>query len=150
VFTECFEPDDLNGALDTSDGRWIARGGDAAFVRFSRQLRYVNWEGDRERFLQLKTEDFFVDDHRKLGVGRMNRDEYLATSFARGVRYSRVDVIDVSDHAALTRDRFVSPDRAEWEQLGVMSYQLDRFVSVDIFDLEDLDGARARFGQLAN
>jgi ketosteroid isomerase-like protein len=113
---------------------------------------------DRERACALLPEDFVFDDHRRTGVGRLgNADDYVASLTALwdespDVSTETLYYIDFAEHGALNVGRMFGTlsGGGEFESLFVRlaCFRGGQFVGAELFELEDLERARARFEEL--
>ena len=146
-----FDDDQLTAALADLDRRWVERGGPRAEIRNAIAFRNAQHAGDVQAARRLLSDDFVLTDHSNLGVGRLGVDEHLATAVAgaSGVVAIPIEYLEHSDAAALARIQFGAPDDSVWEYWVVTQIDGGRTRSVDLFGIDDLDVARARFEELA-
>jgi tetratricopeptide (TPR) repeat protein len=116
------------------------------------------YDHDLDRIRSALPDDFFVHDHRRTGIGRIEgADDYIASIAA--VYEQSPDAIPVTlynlieaKHGSLNVGGAVGrlTDGGEFELVFVrlLLFQDDRFVGFEMFEPEDLDVARARFEAL--
>jgi ketosteroid isomerase-like protein len=150
-----FAPDDRRAAnlevverLTRSAGRWVS-----PLLEWRRLIA-----GDLERIRAVLPDDFVYDDHRRSGAGRLETaDAYLA--WTRSLFEQCPDAISEpmyevasGNHGILTVSHAFGtlPEGGSFESVFVNLIRLERGrpVAVEIFELEDLDVARARFEAL--
>jgi ketosteroid isomerase-like protein len=115
-------------------------------------LRRAIREHDVERVRALLPEDFVFDDHRRVGPGRIEGgDAYVAwvTSLfelARDAIIEELYYLAVEPHASLAvAHSFGTVDGGAFENVFV---QVEGPDNVELFELDDLELARARFEEL--
>ena len=147
-----YDGDQLGEALDELDRQWVELGGPNELVELQRQVRQAVWHGDADLARRHLLPGFMFHDRRRLGIGAMNRADYLSSSFTRrgGVAFVIAEYLEYTGSATLTRDRLVNPDGSEWEHFAVMRFEPSGYRSADLFGLDDLDAARSHFDQLTN
>jgi hypothetical protein len=158
VATIIFDTDDRRAAsaelLDryarSDEARWMP----ASVLEVARAMR----DHDLDRMRAALPDDFFFHDHRRTGVGRIEgADDYVASMAAvyeqspDAIPNHLYDIV-VEKHGSLSVGGTVGTltDGGEFESVFVrlMLFQGDRFVGFELFELEDLDVARARFEEL--
>ena len=102
-------------------------------------------------------DDFYFHDHRRTGVGRLNADDYIA-SVAAAYELSpdlTTDVlyhVAVAEHGSLSVGRMFGHlrDAGEFESVfaRLIVYADGRAVGAELFEIDDLERARARFDEL--
>jgi len=114
--------------------------------------------GDLERIRAVLPDDFVYHDHRRSGPGRLETaDAYLA--WTRSLSEQCPDAISEplcevahGDHGILSISHAFGtlPEGGSFESVFVNLIRLERGrpVAAEVFDLEDLDRARARFEEL--
>jgi len=136
--------------LRSDSARWMP----ASMIEFARAML----DHDLDRMRAALPDDFFVHDHRRTGMGRIEgADDYVASVAAvyeqspDAIPVTLYDVV-VAKHGWLSVGGTVGTltDGGEFESIFVrlMLFQGDRFVGAEMFELEDLDVARARFEEL--
>jgi hypothetical protein len=119
-------------------------------------LRAVNAH-DVDRLRAVLPEDFVMDDHRRTGLGRLDRETYLASvaalvEQAPDVTTELLYVVVVEEHGffVLARNFGTLREGGAFESvyLRFAVYEGDRMGRVEMFEPEDLDVARARFEEL--
>src|SRR6185503_13800925 len=143
------------------DGRYLA--GEAApyarTVEVPQRLLRAAASRDWAQWLAAFTEDFVLEDHRRLGWGTRSLDEFLAQNRA---------MIDLSPDAKLRGDHIFAIDHgralavARWVgtrdggpfeiPLGINVFAIDpdgRIRRMDLYDEEELATAQARYDALA-
>ncbi|HJQ85102.1 MAG TPA: hypothetical protein VKA21_13545 [Candidatus Binatia bacterium] len=127
---------------------------DAAFEG----LRAVNAH-DLDRLRAVLPDDFFMDDHRRTGLGRLDRETYLASlaalfEQAPDMTTENLRTIAVEPHGFFVLARNFGTLRGggalESVYLRFTVYQGDRMGRVEMFEPDDLEIARARFEELAS
>jgi class 3 adenylate cyclase/tetratricopeptide (TPR) repeat protein len=155
-----FDPDDLDAAYAELDHRYAA--GEAApyprawetSQRFERATAARDWA----EWAAVFAPDYLVEDHRLLGWGTLHsRDEYMA--YVRALVDLAPDATTRLEHVLALDDRRTFHIRRwvgtreggpfEMPLVGVSAHGPDgRIQRSDIYDLDQLDEARARFEQL--
>ena len=144
-----FDGDDIHAALDLLDERYIALGGPSDVVMLNQRARHAERDGDRARGLALLAPEFHFDDLRRLGLGTMDRDEYVRTSITRGGHlHVDVEYVHQDDGVLLVHLRFETRDGSVWEYYSVYTMTASSFVSFSTYDLDDLDVALAEYERL--
>ncbi|HXJ34119.1 MAG TPA: nuclear transport factor 2 family protein [Candidatus Eisenbacteria bacterium] len=154
-----FDPDDRRGAFVELLERFARsdahRRVPAIFFELGRALN----GHDLDRLRALHPRDFVFDDHRRTGVGRLEGIEAYLAAVAALIEQSPDVSIEVLYTIALEKHGMLSVARrygtlaeggGTFESVYVQLFHLDgdRFVGVEIFEVEDLDVARARFAEL--
>jgi len=103
-------------------------------------------------------DDFYMHDHRRTGVGPLgSADEFvasLAAAFEQSgdVTFETLWHVAIAEHGMLSVGRTFGTlrDGGEWESvlLRLTRHEGDRLIGMELFELEDLDRARARFQEL--
>jgi hypothetical protein len=155
-----FDPDDLDGAYAELDERYAA--GEAApyartfqtMRRFLRGLAARDWE----QVACMIDPDIVMEDHRLLGSSTFGSRDELLTSLRMLVDLApdvteRLDhVLALDDRRHLVVGRWVGSREGgpfEIPFVGVIGLAPDgRVLRTYIYDLEQLDAARARFAEL--
>jgi tetratricopeptide (TPR) repeat protein len=154
-----FDPDDLDAAYAELDERYAA--GEAApyarslerHQRVGRAAAAREWED----LAGLFAPDFVLEDHRALGWGTLrSRDDYVASVRAlidlRPDAKLRMDhILAFDDRRSLTVSGWVGgePEGAfEMPAVAVSAFGPDEIRRVDLYNLEQLDEARAQFEEL--
>jgi hypothetical protein len=113
---------------------------------------------DLERLRALLPPDFYLDDRRRTGVGRLDGvDAYLASlaavwELSRDLRIETLYIIAIEPHGTLYVCRWFGTN-AEGGEFDAVYVCLglsrgDRPVGLEIFELDDLDIAQVRFEAL--
>jgi hypothetical protein len=158
VATIAFDPDDRRAASTEMFDRYFrsdaARLTPRSLVEFVRAMN----DHDLDRMRAALSDDFYFHDHRRTGVGRIgNVDDYLASLAAvyeqsHDAAPETLYHVAVERHGSLTVGRVFGTliDGGEFESIFVRLsvYRADRYVGTELFELEDLDLARARFDEL--
>ncbi|HYC23564.1 MAG TPA: nuclear transport factor 2 family protein, partial [Candidatus Bathyarchaeia archaeon] len=153
-----FDPDERRAAAVEMFARYFtsdaARWTPPAMVDFVRALN----DHDLGRMRAALPDDFVFHDHRRTGVGRIgNADDYVA-SIAAMLQQSPDLATDVLYHVAAERHGSLSVGRmfgtlaggGEFESVYVRLnlYEGNRCTGTELFEIEDLALARARFEEL--
>jgi ketosteroid isomerase-like protein len=116
-------------------------------------LRGVNAH-DLERVGATLRDDFVMNDHRRAGLGRLEKADYLASlaalfEEAPDVSVETLYIVAVEPHGVLmvARNFGTLREGGEFESpyVRIMLHRDGRLAAVEMFELEDLDAARARF-----
>ena len=119
-------------------------------------LRAVNAH-DLDGIRGMLRDDFVLHDHRRTGLGRLEREDYLASLAALFEQAPDVSVETLYEVAVekqgillVARNFGTLREGGEFESVYVriMRHRDDRLVGVEMFEPEDLDVARARFEAL--
>ena len=148
--TEWFDVDDLMTALDVLDLRWAERGGPARVLEHTIGLRRAIHDGDVGAARAVLSPAFRAADHRRLGLPVLDRDGYLAApKGGSGTQLFAVDVVRHADDASLERIEVNLEDGwSTMEMWAVISLDAHGIATMDNYDVDDLDAARARFDEL--
>jgi hypothetical protein len=134
--------------------RAVASGGDGlprGWDDFNRAMNAHDLEGVRGAL----PKDIVIDDHRRTGFGRLERAEAWIESIAAVYELSPdVRVDDLYDVAISPRGRVsvscmwgVNLEGGAFESYVVrlFRYRSEQIIAIDVFEIEDLDAALARF-----
>jgi ketosteroid isomerase-like protein len=158
VVSVTFDPSDRAAASNEMFVRYRrgegARGAAESFIEFVLAMN----AHDVARARAMLPEGFVFHDHRRTGLGRLgNADDYVATLavlFESSPDVSTETLYYVADepHASLNVGRMFGTleDGGAFESIFVRlaRFRAGRFAEVELFELEDLDRARARFESL--
>jgi class 3 adenylate cyclase/type II secretory pathway predicted ATPase ExeA/ketosteroid isomerase-like protein len=154
-----FSDDDLAGALDELDERYIAGEGaaDEQVVRLWKDLRLAASHHDWDAFEALCAPDMEAIDHKNLSWPLRDRTSYvdalrlLAQDVPDLVLMARTLEVDGTVTLALVETQGRTPDGGEmaWPTWSVGRGIGGRVASVEVFDIEDEQAARGRFAELA-
>jgi class 3 adenylate cyclase/GNAT superfamily N-acetyltransferase/ketosteroid isomerase-like protein len=153
-----FDPDDRRAAAEELFVRYRrgegARHVSPAFVEFVLAMNAHDAAGARA----LLPDDFVFHDHRRTGLGRLgNADDYVAALTALWEQSSDVSAETLyyfadAAHASLNVGRLFGTlaEGGEFESpfVRLARFSGGRFVGAELFELEDLERARARFEAL--
>jgi len=154
-----FDPDDRRAASRELFERY-ARSDEARPMPAAafEALRAMN-DHDLDRLRALLPRDFFFDDHRRTGVGRIEGSEAFVPTVAAlfeqapDLTFETLYTIATEQHGALEMVRMfgrLAAGGGEFEtcyaRLGL--YQGARLVGMELFEPDDLDRARARLTEL--
>jgi hypothetical protein len=155
VATVLFDPDDLDAAYAELDDRYVA--GEAAFrhAKLFGALRGAV-AGDWDAMASTLAPDFVVHDHSPLGWGTLDRPAYVESVKALAALAPdsriRTDHLWLSDRGALGIHVVLGTyEGGAYEQPRVTVSEFDadgRTRRRDIYTLDQLDEARARFAAL--
>ena len=157
VWTTLFDPDDRAAASRELFERYAANGADGAPRATVDIVRAWN-DHDVERLRTLLPADFYLDDRRRTGVGRLDgAAAYLGSlkalwDLSRDLRIEVLYYDRPAAHGRLYVARW-SGTNAEGGDFDAVYVCLglsrgDRPVGLEIFELDDLEAARARFAEL--
>jgi hypothetical protein len=153
-----FDADDRRAAMAEIRERFSRPDADRRFPAAALDLQTAINARDFARFRSLIPDDYVFDDHRRTGVGRLaDADAYVASLLA--VYEETPDAHsenlcyfaqDAHGYVALARTFGTLASGGEFESLCIRLsiYDGDRNVTVELFEIEDLDAARARFEAL--
>ena len=153
-----FDPDDRRSASEEMFVRFHrgegARAGSERFIEFVRASN----AHDAVRARTTLPDGFVFHDHRRTGLGRLgNADDYLASLAGLWEQSSDAAIdtlyyIALAEHAALAVGRIFGTlaSGGEFESLFVRLglFRDGHFVGAEVYELEDLERARARFEEL--
>jgi hypothetical protein len=148
VSAETFEPEDLHDALDRVDQIQVERRGASSFLELMGRLRRVAADGDRDAAREFLAPGWTSHDERPLGLGVLDREEFLRSSVRADHAYIVMEVIEDTGSVAFTHDRWVAPNGSQWEHLAVMTYSAGLNEVIELFALDDLATAEARVAEL--
>ena len=151
---------DLEQRAEASDAlfeRYAALGADGAPAASLELMRAWNAH-DLARVQALLPDDFYLDDHRRTGVGRLDGADAYVTSLAamwelsRDLRTDALYTVASAPHGRLFVSRWsgTNAEGGEFDAVYVCVGLLrrDRPAGLEIYELDDLDAARARFEAL--
>jgi hypothetical protein len=149
-----FDPDDRRAASVEMLERF-ARSAVAPWLSTQLEALRSILEHDVERLRAALPEDFVFDDHRRVGPGRIEgRDvfiEWMTSLFEQSsdAIVEPLYFLAVEPHAALmvAHNFGTLADGGAFENIFVQIWSPDT-VDVELFELDDLDSARARFEEL--
>jgi class 3 adenylate cyclase/ketosteroid isomerase-like protein len=153
-----FDADDRRGASREMSDRYFRGEGARSFSPSGREAFRALNDHDLVRLRAALPDEFCFHDHRRTGLGRIgNADDYVASVEAmleqsRDLTAETLYIIAADEHGSLNLGRMFGSlvDGGEFEsvflRLGV--YRDGRFVGLELFEIEDLDRARARFAEL--
>jgi ketosteroid isomerase-like protein len=152
-----FDPDDRAAADAELSKRYLdsdAHSMPPAVVEFFRAIN----EHDLGRARAALPDDFVLDDHRRLGLGRIDgADAYIASfaAFDEQSKDGRIgDLYQVAEAAhgrvGVSRTSGTNQEGGAFEIVYaiVTSFRAGRIASVEFFEVDDLDKALARFEAL--
>jgi class 3 adenylate cyclase/tetratricopeptide (TPR) repeat protein len=152
-----FDPDDRRAAsLELLERFARSEGAECVPALVFDAIRAVNAH-DIDRLRAALPDDFVLHDHRHAGLGRLEREDYLASLAALFEEAPDLSVetlydIAVEPHGMLVVARNFGSLRegGAFEQIYVriMLVRDDRLIGVEMFEPEDLDAARSRFEEL--
>jgi hypothetical protein len=153
----CFDPEDRAAASAELFERYAASGADGAPPVAFDVIRAWNAH-DLERLRALLPADFYLDDRRRTGVGRLDGiDAYLASlaavwELSRDLRIETLYVIAIEPYRSLYVCRWFGTN-AEGGDFDAVYVCLGLArggepAGLEIYELDDLDAARARFESL--
>ena len=147
-----FDPDDRRAASAELRERFFR--GDAARLLPAEYMAAVRAVDDRdvEKLRVALHEAFVFEDHRKIGFGRFERDQFIAF-LAALFEQSRDAIIEPLYYVALEERSFLAVAHnfgtlAEGGEYESVFLQVGNRSGLELFDLEDLEAARARFEAL--
>jgi class 3 adenylate cyclase/tetratricopeptide (TPR) repeat protein len=157
VWTTLFDPDDRVAASRELFERYAANGADGA-PRATFDVVQAWNDHDLERLRTLLPADFYLDDRRRTGVGRLDSAAaYLGSlkalwDLSRDLRIEVLYYDPPAAHGRLYVARW-SGTNAEGGDFDAVYVCLglsrgDRPVGLEIFELDDFEAARARFAEL--
>jgi hypothetical protein len=153
-----FDPDDRRAATAELFERYArsdsARWTPAAVFEVARAMR----DHDLGRIRAALPDDFYLHDHRRTGMGKIEgADDYVASMAALyeqspdAMPETLYDVV-VEKHGSVsvggTLGTLTGGGEFESVFVRLLLYQGDRFVGCELFELEQLDAARARLEEL--
>ena len=155
-----FDPDDLLGALDLLEQRYVAGEGapDAAVIAAQGRFTRAFAQRDRAALLDVYRASAVVVDRRRLGFGQLSSGEFVARDVA--LWEVSPDIVNlprklyVSGSAGLVvHDQYgTSADGGtyEWPSISVATIDdAGRTTRVELFAVEDFEEALARMEELA-
>lgn len=158
VHGAAFDPDDRAAASTELFERYVASGADGLTSNAIAIARAWN-DHDLERLRTLLPADFYLDDRRRTGVGRLDGvDAYLASlaavwELSRDLRIEMLYVVGTAEHGIAYVNRWsgTNAEGGEFDAVYVCISLLrdDDTGLLEIFELDNLDLARARFAELS-
>ena len=155
-----FDPDDRGAAFGEALDRFVAGeaaaiGGQAPYAAFNRAFRQHDWEAVR----RAMAPDFVLVDHRTLGLGTLDRDQWVASfraqaDLAPDVTAEVFRVLSWNRHGlvAMARTCGTVPDGGgpfENAFINVVLTDGDRIQRFEVFAVADAEQALARFAELS-
>jgi ketosteroid isomerase-like protein len=154
-----FDPDDRAAASAELFDRYAASGAEGLPPETIELARAFNAH-DLERMRALLPAEFYLDDRRRTGVGRMEgADAYLRSlaalwELSDDLRSEALYTVTSAEHGRLMVARWfgTNAEGGDFEAVFVTIGLLrgGRPVGVEIFELDDLEAARARFEELGS
>ncbi|HSM67012.1 MAG TPA: tetratricopeptide repeat protein, partial [Ilumatobacteraceae bacterium] len=148
VSSETFEPEDLHDALDRLDAIHVEHSGPSAFLDVAGRMRRATAVGDWHGVRSCLAPGWTFHDRRPLGLGMLDREEYIRSSVRADHAYIVMEIIEDTGSVVLTHDRWVAPNGSQWEHLAVMTHPAGLSESIELFALDDLRAAQTRFTDL--
>ncbi|HVH16845.1 MAG TPA: nuclear transport factor 2 family protein, partial [Myxococcota bacterium] len=153
-----FDPDDHRAAAAEMRERFF-RGEAAPFMPRSAMELLRAWDDhDLARVRAAIPDDFYLHDHRRTGVGRVDgADAYVESvsalfEHAPDLAADTLYQLALEEHGSLsvgrTHGRLAEGGAVESVFLRLNEYTGGRVVGMELFELESLDAARARFEAL--
>jgi ketosteroid isomerase-like protein len=149
-----FDPDDRAAAFEEAHARFVASGAGTASPGTFELLRAWNTH-DLARMRALLPDDFYLDDHRRTGGGRLDgADAYLASiaamsQLSHDLRTETLYIVSVAAHGVVWVARWsgTNAEGGEFDAVYVcVGLQRDgRPAGLEIFEIDTLDAALARF-----
>jgi hypothetical protein len=153
-----FDPSDRVAASTELFERYAATGADGVSAVALEGVRAWN-EHDLTRLRATLPAEFYLDDRRRTGVGRLDGAAAYLESLAALWELSRdlridalyFDRISTHGHLYVTRWSGTNAEGGEFDAVYVCLglARGDRPIGLEIFELEDFDVARARFKELS-
>jgi hypothetical protein len=150
-YTVVFDPDDINGATEELDARYIS--GEAA-------AHAHTWSAITRAFVAFDNHDLpsttlnWIDRRRLVGSGSSNLTETTraAWEMTREMR-NRIEVVHLLNDRGAVVTQFLSGTSREgfdfeWRVIDVFTIEGDAITRCETFDEGDLDAALARFDEL--
>jgi ketosteroid isomerase-like protein len=113
---------------------------------------------DLDRLRAVLADDFFFNDHRRTGLGRLDKTGYVASvaalfEQAPDVAFHPRYIVAAENHGLLAVNRAfgtLAVGGGEFEQVYavVALHHGGRLIGLEFFEPEDLERARARFEEL--
>jgi ketosteroid isomerase-like protein len=157
VATLTFDPDARRAASAEMFERYTRSGADGMPPSVIESVRAVN-DHDLERARAALDDDLVFHDHRRTGLGRIEgADAYIASlaalwELSRDGRIDQLYELVVAPHGrvAVNRTSGTNAEGGELESVYValVQFQGGPITGIELFELEDLDVARARFEEL--
>ena len=152
-----FDPDDRRAAFDEAHGRFVAAegaaGGQAPIAALFRAAGLGDWETVRASLAA----DLAHHDHRNLGLGTLGRDAWVESLRALSDLADEMHVEafctlawNRHGHVARTRQFGTVAGGGPFENVFIVVWLTDgdRISIVEVFDVDDAEGAVARFDEL--
>lgn len=142
----------FHDAIDELNRAWVERGGSDKWANFDRRFSSIFQNGSADDLEAVVAPDFESIDHRPLGLGRRDRDEWVATADAVvGRATARTHSVLVHGPARLGRVSFVLNDDGSTLMDGLAIGVLGEdgaYQRQELFALDQWEDARARFDEL--
>lgn len=152
-----FEPDDRFAASTELFERYAAKPADGASAELFDIVRAWN-DHDLRRLRGLLPDDFYLEDRRRTGVGPVEGADAYVDSIAalyelsRDVRSEVLYTVSIAEHGHVSVSRWsgTNEEGGEFDAVYVLVGVLrdGRLAGMEIFELDDLDVALARFEEL--
>jgi class 3 adenylate cyclase len=150
-----FDAEDKAGAHAEMFERWT-RQEDGAPVALAEYVRHWN-ANDLAGARAFLTDDFVFHDHRRTGIGRVDLDGHIEAvqalhALSSEIQLAPLYLIGSAPHGTLSATHWwgTSAEGGDFESVFVSITQIagDRLRAMELFELDDLDAARARFEEL--
>jgi hypothetical protein len=151
-----FDPDDRAAASAELFERWVASRADAVPAALVEYLRAWN-DHNLERLGSATPGDFVVYDRRRAGIGRIDRDGNIASlaalwDLSRDVRIEPLYEVAAAPHGLLLVNHWFGTNAEggdfETVYVALVHIERERFAALELFEIDDLEAARARFEEL--
>ena len=139
-----FDTHQLDEALDELDSQWVELGGSAVVAHRAREVARTLSTGSWAEFAALFADGFEVVDHRPLGLGTRDRDEFLTSTevLVGTVTAWTANVFEADDRTTLTWVEMHSAESdVAWSLLLITTYDGDLVDRWEQFSIDDYAAA---------
>ena len=154
IDVQLFDETQLLDALDQLDHQWVERGGPIGHTIAPARIRRAFAAQDERALRGCVTDDFMAFDHRPLGVGIRDADQW--TESMRPMFASDGSTIPIwrqwlraDDLVGLYQLDLRAIDGSAWDIWIVQTIDGDRLAHTELFDDDQIDLAIARYEDLA-
>jgi len=153
----CFSPEDRGAAFAEAQKRFLAGEAAGCAALSLMNATFSLWhDRDWEELRARIAEDGAICDHRRLGLGQLDRDEWIdswlvGVELAPDVRVESPRILAWNEQGSVRLNRvYGTRDGGEFENvfLGVDVWDAARMWRFEFFEVEDAERALARFEEL--
>jgi hypothetical protein len=153
ISLDLFDQTQLNEALDELDRRWVGQGGPVGHVHAPMRIRQAFAARDATALRDCVTDDSLAIDHRPLGVGTRDADQWAesmqpmfsddGSTVPIWRQWARWD-----EHIGVYQLDLRTTDGSIWDIWVLQVVAGNRLAHTELFDRDELDLALARYDEL--